>query len=312
MLTAGMLWSTTALGQTHPVVAGMPTDHHGAVVGIGMELGEARIIACTGTLITPRLVLTAAHCGADLDLEVAVDVGAVFFGQSSDDTDEIIGLSQAWIHPEKDGLDYDLALVELEEDAPVRPSAIWLGPIDDDFVDTELTVVGWGQSSEASHSGGTKRVGTLVIDKISDLFLISFQDTNPDGALPCDGDSGGPLYLWSGDDWVQVGVHSWGEARCGERSGSTRIDIATEWIADVVGEVHGSPDLCEINGQYGDGTCDASCPLVDEDCADAQTKQDCGCHTSPRQVPAGWGIMAGLWALGRRRWATPRSDRLSA
>ncbi len=99
-------------------------------------------------------------------------------------------------------------------------------------------------------------------------FILSDSHDNPDGANICSGDSGGPQFLVTEGRLIEWAVHSWGDANCTSRSGSTRVDEAQEydWIIEQVEAIHGVADLCEINGFYGDGWCDDDCPSVDADC----------------------------------------------
>jgi V8-like Glu-specific endopeptidase len=291
--------------QVSPIVSGEHEDEHDAVVGLGMDIGEIRFIACTGTLITPRLVLSAGHCGGDLDLDFIVDNASAYFGRSADDVDEAIGFVDAWIHPDKRGLAFDFGLIELERDAIAAPTALWSDSIDETLEGTEVQVVGWGLDGVDKSTGGTKRSATLIVDRVSELYLITQEETNPDGALPCDGDSGGPLYVRSGVAWRQVAVHTWGEDPCGDRSGSSRIDLARDWIGSVVAEVHGTEDLCAAKEMYGDGVCDRSCPEPDSDCV-ADEEEDtapkgCACAHGGAFVPGSWAAISLLLVARRRR-----------
>ena len=46
-----------------------------SVVSLGAEFGDNAFSACTGNVITPKLVLTAAHCSGDLPMEAVLSFG---------------------------------------------------------------------------------------------------------------------------------------------------------------------------------------------------------------------------------------------
>lgn len=73
---------------------------------------------CSGTLITPTVVLTAAHC---LESGVPI-VGAtqIFFGDDVDGIGETRGIARASVHTQYDTYDvqYDIGFVEMSSAAP--------------------------------------------------------------------------------------------------------------------------------------------------------------------------------------------------
>ena len=105
------------------------------------------------------------------------------------------------------------------------------------------------------------------------------------------------------DEWIQVGVHSWGDVNCRYESGSTRVDVAWDFIMEQVEAVHGSTDLCEINGRYEDGTCDAWCDAVDPDCVtdEAPVEEDAKACSAVAGTSGLLVVLPGLLALIRRR-----------
>lgn len=131
-------------------------DDYGVVVGLGLEIGEWCFVACTGTFIILCLVLIVVHCGSGLDIDVVVETASAYVGRFGDDVDDIIGFTDGWVHLDKVGLDYDFGMVVFERDVDVEFIVIWLDSIDEDFVGTEVTVVGWGQMGVDEVSGGTK------------------------------------------------------------------------------------------------------------------------------------------------------------
>ncbi len=309
------------LAASPKIVNGDKESGFPSAVSLGVESGDSRFSACSGNLITPRVVLTAAHCGADYPMDVVVAWGTTFIGDDIDDYQASIGFESGVIHPDYSPLegailpDNDVAILILEEDAPVRPSWIVLRDlVNADDTGADVISVGFGSTGADGSGSGTKRSAEMTVDGFRQGFIISESATNTDGSQICSGDSGGPMFHLAPDGvWEQWGVHSWGDQDCLVSSGSTRIDQQREWILEQVIAVHGTADFCEINGWYGDGLCDARCAQEDPDCALALDSADTGepsveepkgrCSSAPAK--AGWlaAGLAGLLLLRRRATA---------
>src|SRR5262245_22251090 len=103
-----------------PIIGGIPDHIHEAVVGLNLDQ-EA---LCTGTVVAPRVILTAAHC-----VQPLVDSGRdafiiATFGESVFDPLVEVWSVRAVYH--KRYADqvvgfFDVAMILLEQDAPVTP-----------------------------------------------------------------------------------------------------------------------------------------------------------------------------------------------
>ena len=262
-----LLLSLPAVALSPPIVNRTVEKGFPSVVALGAVLGENTFAECTGTVITPRVVLTAAHCGADIPLEHVVAGGKAFFGTNVGEPDLVLGFQDMMIDPDyvrlsdptpsgsQDLGHDDFAVLVLDEDAPVVPLRLNTRPMTEEDVGLDMVSVGFGITSAAGAGSGTKRSAALTLDEVGEVYLVSQTVTNPGGGQICSGDSGGPQVaeLDETGEWIQVGVHSWGDENCLFDSGSSRVDVGYDWIMDQVEAVHGSRDLCEIKVATGMG-----------------------------------------------------------
>jgi hypothetical protein len=179
---------------------GDPVSNPGWVVAI--RDGAAYI--CSGTLVQPQWVLTAAHCVDDFNSQFRMNVGADRWFEG-----HVRELSQVHIHPGYDSNDLssvDLAMVKLSSPvaSPSLPilasSAAW--PV----INQEVLAVGWGQTSTNSPIPNLLQGGAVFVDSDStgavnedfcrrDWVAESGYDDFCFGgdSWACPGDSGGPL-----------------------------------------------------------------------------------------------------------------------
>lgn len=323
MITALLLTAAAIAAEPAPkIVNGEEEEGFPSVYGLGAEFGPNRLSLCTGNLITPRIILTAAHCSEDVPIDLLVTAGKAFGGPRVQTATEVLSFSGAAVHPDYVPLESrpggglgenDIAVIILAEPATTRPVLLRSAAVTDDDLGAELLSVGFG-ITETGGGDGIKRSAALFLDDYDEMFLLTENSSNEANANICSGDSGGPQFSWVDDHWEQWAVHSWGDQNCRQISGSTRVDVTFDWIMDQVEAVHGTRDQCEASGWYGDGACDAACPAVDPDClpadepeaeaddADAEDDKGAGgCASVPAPASALAAALLSATALVRRR-----------
>jgi hypothetical protein len=188
--------------------------------GRGRALGETetnavgRIADCTGTLVAPRLVLTARHCHVRAgDTFCGAKAGACIVALGSDAHEEL-----------------DLALVTLEEDATLVLHAQPIAVLEAlPRTGTRARWVGFGERS----NGGRRRraLGSAEVVGAGGKYIFT-ERRGEVGA--CFGDSGAPLLITDdrGEVWL-AGVLHGGDAACRGTDEYTRLDAAGPWLRRV-------------------------------------------------------------------------------
>lgn len=217
-------------------------DHDEAAVLVEIKTASGDTGSCTGVVVAPRVVLTAAHCAAPQ----AVGLGATFSIFLGDDPrspnadDSHVPVVAANTDP-----DFDLTLLQAGHDVAVLVTAAALPAPPLAFEPApplahvaDVRVVGFGVTDLNDPSAGRRRDATIALARFDDRFLeLGLSDS-----APCLGDSGGPAFVKLEDGTEALaGIVSFTDPRCGPFARVSRLAPYTSFIQSSINESEQAP-----------------------------------------------------------------------
>ena len=239
------------------------------------DTGDPAVVtfgACSGTLIAPRVVLTAGHCiwGQDFASQ------RVRFGEHLASPAQERLILEGRVHPDFDATtlanDIGVLLLDLPPDG-VDPVPMFSGPFGDAQVGATVRLVGFGITApnDPPEAFGTKRQGTATVTA---WLATAFVD-QPAPSATCQGDSGGAVLL----DGALAGVISQADTGCRSFGVRTRVDAYRQsfiepYIASIQPGAAGIGEPCVETQQCASGACaqapdDPNLRYCTADCAGA-------------------------------------------
>jgi trypsin len=203
---------------------------------------------CGGVVLSPRVVVTAAHCvdRGTLPAQIKILSGdADLRGENKLVRVSSIHVHERWCPITKD---FDIAILILSESVEYHGIELIDDLTEDALpVASEITVTGWGRVTEAGIGSDTLRATRLPLQsrqncnrpasydgRVSANMICAGRVTG--GSDACLGDSGGPATIRVGTKNYLMGLASWGEGcgRARKYGVFTRVSRFNEWLLQTL------------------------------------------------------------------------------
>lgn len=319
-----------------PIINGSADTHDTSVVALlADQPGSSGGYLCTAEVVSPHVLLTAAHCVYGLDgyrfrMFVGDDLATATAGQFFD-------VATVHANPGYDPSGFGIAdtgVAILAQPTTLAPLSYNVTPIPQTYKGKTARIAGYGISSPSdATSYGQRREQLIAISDWSATLINVYDGIH----TSCEGDSGGPAFLHVGNAEVIGGVTSFGFGGCPLKAASTysRVDANKDFVDQYViasDGPNGSAQVgepCTTNRDCASSLCAASpdgamhfcsttcdpaaanacpktlpCSSVDDIAMCMTPQKGGGCDASGgggAPVPAATLVLVALALVGRRR-----------
>ena len=234
------VWLLLATTPSHAITGSRSAPSDALAHSLITVIGPNGVV-CTGTVISPTVVLTAAHCAtANAGLRV-VDY--------SSKPPRLITPRKTLTHPHYSAqamaahrATADIALVQLPAPMPGK-SPVALGTPRLPVVPGAMfTIAGVGSSTPDGNDVGTAHAASLAVTGKPGTLQIRLTDPLTQNKRPgmggCTGDSGAPMFEDQNGRSVVAGVVSWSTGPnftngCGGITGVTPLTLYRDWVVQT-------------------------------------------------------------------------------
>lgn len=230
-----------AVSVQEPIINGTNDEGDPSIVALyGKLKGKEGGALCTGTVISPTVVLTAAHCvdpaamqGEEIESFTVITDWNLTDGVAEESK---LAVKETHFDPQFDINNilngHDVAVVILAQPTTLTPIP-WNSKPLDTTSRLPIRLVGYGLDDGFNQTGaGVKRQAKSKSTKIDNLFVKHGQFFI--GSRICNGDSGGPVLAKINGQETVIGVNSFGFIFCLGEASSTRLDTYASFVQQYV------------------------------------------------------------------------------
>jgi V8-like Glu-specific endopeptidase len=268
-----------------PIIGGETDTGDPSVVAVyAQQVGATSGFLCTGSVIAPTVVLTAAHCVSPSE----TGAGARFVVLTATDINkrggQQLAVKEVHANPRWSAHDlengHDEGIVILAQPTSLAPLPINRTALGPSATGAALRIVGYGLDDGVDQTGaGVKRQALTKLGQVESTLV----EVGDHRRGTCNGDSGGPAFMKLGGVETIVGTTSYGDETCSEGGYDARVDVDLDFIDPFLNDPGCTP-ACEGRACGSDG-----CGGVCGSCGDADSCSSAGACVSPTAACASGG-----------------------